>query len=107
MQSNALEKSKSDSRLNQFGEHSLQQGIEANDEELIRRSASNHSVVRHSPKKKAKSFSRLSELDKEVSLKSSQQKRKLNFVKNKFFLIDIRLGYGSTILIRFGYSAKH
>lgn len=66
VQSNALEKSKSDSRLNQFGEHSLQQGIEANDEELIRRSASNHSVVRHSPKKKAKSFSRLSELDKEV-----------------------------------------
>lgn len=106
VQSNALEKSKSDSRLNQFGEHSLQQGIEANDEELIRRSASNHSVVRHSPKKKAKSFSRLSELDKEVSLKSSQEK-KLNFVKNKIFLIDIRLGYGSTILIRFGYSAKH
>lgn len=66
VQSNALEKSKSDSRLNQFGEHSLQ-GTEANDEELIRRSASNQSVVRHSPKKKAKSFSRLSELDKDVS----------------------------------------
>ncbi|XP_034479479.1 protein dopey-1 homolog [Drosophila innubila] len=65
-QSNALEKSKSDSRLNQFGEHSLQSG-EPNDEELIRRSASNQSVVRHSPKKKAKSFSRLSELDKDIS----------------------------------------
>lgn len=66
MQANALEKSKSDSRLNQFGEHS--QNAEPNDEELIRRSASNQSVVRHSPKKKAKSFSRLSELDKDVSL---------------------------------------
>lgn len=65
-QANALEKSKSDSRLNQFGEHS--QCAEPGDEELIRRSASNQSVVRHSPKKKAKSFSRLSELDKDVSL---------------------------------------
>ncbi|EDW08811.2 protein dopey-1 homolog [Drosophila mojavensis] len=65
MQANALEKSKSDSRLNQFGEHS--QNAEPNDEELIRRSASNQSVVRHSPKKKAKSFSRLSELDKDIS----------------------------------------
>ncbi|KAL7736850.1 hypothetical protein ACLKA6_015684 [Drosophila palustris] len=71
-QSNALEKSKSDSRLNQFGEHSLQGG-EPNDEELIRRSASNQSVVRHSPKKKAKSFSRLSELDKDISASDTGQ----------------------------------
>ncbi|KAH8396651.1 hypothetical protein KR215_001784 [Drosophila sulfurigaster] len=71
-QSNALEKSKSDSRLNQFGEHSLQSG-EPNDEELIRRSASNQSVVRHSPKKKAKSFSRLSELDKDITASDTGQ----------------------------------
>ncbi|XP_032590536.1 protein dopey-1 homolog isoform X2 [Drosophila grimshawi] len=68
---NALEKSKSDSRLNQFGEHS--QSAEPNDEELIRRSASNQSVVRHSPKKKAKSFSRLSELDKDISASDTGQ----------------------------------
>jgi len=69
---NSLEKSKSDSRLNQFAEHTLQ-GADLNDEELIRRSASNQSVGRQSPsKKKAKSISRLSELDKDVS----------NFCKN-------------------------
>ncbi|XP_030561044.1 protein dopey-1 homolog [Drosophila novamexicana] len=70
-QANALEKSKSDSRLNQFGEHS--QCAEPGDEELIRRSASNQSVVRHSPKKKAKSFSRLSELDKDISASDTGQ----------------------------------
>ncbi|ALC42553.1 CG15099 [Drosophila busckii] len=66
---NALEKSKSDSRLNQFGE----QHNEPNDEELIRRSASNQSVVRYSPKKKAKSFSKLSELDKDISASDTGQ----------------------------------
>lgn len=66
--SSSLEKSKSDSRLNQFAENSLHGTDPNNDEELIRRSASNQSVGRHSPnKKKAKSISRLSELDKDVS----------------------------------------
>ncbi|KAH8402027.1 hypothetical protein KR009_009307 [Drosophila setifemur] len=65
--SGSLEKSKSDSRLNQFAENSLH-GPDPHDEELIRRSASNQSVGRHSPsKKKAKSISRLSELDKDIS----------------------------------------
>lgn len=63
----SLEKSKSDSRLNQFAENSLHSS-DPNDEDLIRRSASNQSVGRQSPsKKKAKSVSRLSELDKDVS----------------------------------------
>lgn len=54
----SLEKSKSDSKINQS---SL-------DEEPIRRSNSNHNIVKRSPKKtkKSKSYSKLLELDKEV-----------------------------------------
>lgn len=57
---NALEKSKSDSKLNQF----------SFDDEPMRRSNSNHNIDKRSPKKtkKAKSYSKLLlELDKEVS----------------------------------------
>ncbi|SPP73670.1 protein dopey-1 homolog [Drosophila guanche] len=72
-QGNSLEKSKSDSRLNQFAENSLQ-SADPNDEDLIRRSASNHNVGRQSPsKKKAKSISRLSELDKDISASDTGQ----------------------------------
>ncbi|KAH8337030.1 hypothetical protein KR059_012144 [Drosophila kikkawai] len=72
--SSSLEKSKSDSRLNQFAENSLHGTDANNDEELIRRSASNQSVGRHSPnKKKAKSISRLSELDKDISASDTPQ----------------------------------
>ncbi|XP_043067031.1 protein DOP1 homolog [Drosophila bipectinata] len=69
----SLEKSKSDSRLNQFAENSLHSS-DPNDEDLIRRSASNQSVGRQSPsKKKAKSVSRLSELDKDISASDTGQ----------------------------------
>lgn len=68
--SNALEKSKSDSKLDQFANqdnisNSLASG---RDEEHIKRSNSNQNMERKSPskKKKAKSYSKLSELDKEV-----------------------------------------
>ncbi|EDW48530.1 GM19866 [Drosophila sechellia] len=72
-QGNSLEKSKSDSRLNQFAENTLH-STDPNDEELIRRSASNQSVGRQSPnKKKAKSISRLSELDKDISASDTGQ----------------------------------
>ncbi|EDW31651.1 GL10846 [Drosophila persimilis] len=72
-QGSSLEKSKSDSRLNQFAENSLQ-SADPNDEDLIRRSASNQSVGRQSPsKKKAKSISRLSELDKDISASDTGQ----------------------------------
>lgn len=68
--SNALEKSKSDSKLDQFANpESLNKSMtSARDEEHIRRSNSNQHMERRSPtkKKKAKSFSKLSELDKEV-----------------------------------------
>ncbi|XP_055387481.1 protein dopey-1 homolog isoform X2 [Condylostylus longicornis] len=60
---NALEKSKSDSKLNQFSH-------DDDDDEPIRRSNSNHFLDRknNSPKKskKAKSYSKLLELDKEI-----------------------------------------
>ncbi|XP_039229065.1 protein dopey-1 homolog [Drosophila yakuba] len=72
-QGSSLEKSKSDSRLNQFAENTLN-SADPNDEELIRRSASNQSVGRQSPnKKKAKSISRLSELDKDISASDTGQ----------------------------------
>ncbi|KAM7345782.1 protein DOP1 homolog isoform 2-T2 [Cochliomyia hominivorax] len=68
--SNALEKSKSDSKLDQFANpDNLNKSItSARDEEHIRRSNSNQHMERKSPtkKKKAKSFSKLSELDKEI-----------------------------------------
>ena len=70
MGSNALEKSKSDSKLDQFANpDNLNKSMtSARDEEHIRRSNSNQHMERKSPtkKKKAKSFSKLSELDKEV-----------------------------------------
>ncbi|XP_030388134.1 protein dopey-1 homolog [Scaptodrosophila lebanonensis] len=68
----SLEKSKSDSRLNHFADN-LMHSKHNNQDEVIRRSASNHSVGRHSPKKKAKSFSRLSELDKDISASDTGQ----------------------------------
>ncbi|XP_046810571.1 protein dopey-1 homolog isoform X2 [Lucilia cuprina] len=67
---NALEKSKSDSKLDQFAnpENMNKSMTSARDEEHIRRSNSNQHMERKSPtkKKKAKSFSKLSELDKEI-----------------------------------------
>lgn len=61
--SNSLEKSKSDSKINQS----------ALDEEPIRRSNSNH-MIKKSPKKtkKSKSYSKLLELDKDISASSDQ-----------------------------------
>ncbi len=55
----SLEKSKSDSKLNQA----------AHDNEPIRRSNSNQNIIKRSPKKtkKSKSYSKLLELDKDVS----------------------------------------
>lgn len=74
-----LEKSKSDSKLDQFA-HNQQQlhqneaqsplsVFSKDDNERIKRSNSNQHMERKAPskKKKAKSFSKLSELDKEVS----------------------------------------
>ncbi|XP_075169271.1 protein DOP1 homolog [Haematobia irritans] len=70
MGSNALEKSKSDSKLDQFANHEGHpNSMPLNyDEDNIRRSNSNQNIDRRSPtkKKKAKSFSKLSELDKEI-----------------------------------------
>lgn len=69
---NALEKSKSDSKLDQFANQENLSASQAfnRDEDYIRRSNSNQNMERKSPtkKKKAKSFSKLSELDKEVLL---------------------------------------
>uniref|UniRef100_A0A1I8NRH4 Uncharacterized protein n=1 Tax=Stomoxys calcitrans TaxID=35570 RepID=A0A1I8NRH4_STOCA len=70
MGANALEKSKSDSKLDQFASqegHTNSMSL-TNDEDNIRRSNSNQNIERRSPtkKKKAKSFSKLSELDKEI-----------------------------------------
>ncbi|KAJ6643774.1 Protein dopey-1 like [Pseudolycoriella hygida] len=55
----SLEKSKSDSKLNQA----------AHDDEPIRRSNSNQNIIKRSPKKtkKSKSYSKLLELDKDIS----------------------------------------
>lgn len=68
--STCLEKSKSDSKLDQFASpDNLSKSLASSrDEEQIRRSNSNQHMERKSPskKKKAKSFSKLSELDKEV-----------------------------------------
>lgn len=69
---NALEKSKSDSKLNQFGVAINASTVAVAHAELhaepIRRSNSNQHMERKSPKKKkAKSYSKLSELDKEVN----------------------------------------
>lgn len=71
MGANALEKSKSDSKLDQFANqegHANPMSLN-NDDDNIRRSNSNQNMERKSPtkKKKAKSFSKLSELDKEVT----------------------------------------
>lgn len=67
---NNLEKSKSDSKLDQFAHHSNLQTTLAltKEEDTVRRSNSNQHIERKSPtkKKKAKSYSKLSELDKEV-----------------------------------------
>uniref|UniRef100_T1PNP3 Uncharacterized protein n=1 Tax=Musca domestica TaxID=7370 RepID=T1PNP3_MUSDO len=70
MGANALEKSKSDSKLDQFANqdgHSHTMSLN-HDEDNIRRCNSNQHMERKSPtkKKKAKSFSKLSELDKEI-----------------------------------------
>lgn len=71
----ALEKSKSDSKLNHFSgddsngmsQHGKNKGVYAYTEPPMRRSNSNQHMERKSPKKKkAKSTSKLSELDKEV-----------------------------------------
>lgn len=76
--SNALEKSKSDSKLDQFANpENLNKSMNsARDEEHIRRSNSNQHMERKSPtkKKKAKSFSKLSELDKEVRMDNGIKK---------------------------------
>lgn len=76
-----LEKSKSDSKLDRFAHQQPQQQQQQNevqspfsvfvrtdDDERIKRSNSNQHMERKIPskKKKAKSFSKLSELDKEV-----------------------------------------
>uniref|UniRef100_A0A1A9UIY9 Uncharacterized protein n=1 Tax=Glossina austeni TaxID=7395 RepID=A0A1A9UIY9_GLOAU len=67
---NNLEKSKSDSKLDQFAHHSnLQTSLAlTKEEDTVRRSNSNQHIERKSPtkKKKAKSYSKLSELDKEI-----------------------------------------
>lgn len=57
----SLEKSKSDSKINQSAHD--------DDDEPIRRSNSNHNIIKKSPKKtkKSKSYSKLLELDKDVS----------------------------------------
>ncbi|XP_069964516.1 protein DOP1 homolog [Bactrocera oleae] len=71
----ALEKSKSDSKLNHFSgddsngmsQHGKNKGVYAYTEPPMRRSNSNQHMERKSPKKKkAKSTSKLSELDKEI-----------------------------------------
>lgn len=103
-QGNSLEKSKSDSRLNQFAENTLH-SADPNDEELIHRSASNQSVGRQSPsKKKAKSISRLSELDKDVSNWYKDMSESLIY---RFVNTDQCLRHWPAIILRSGHSAEH